>query len=70
MPAFPDTGVAEHWMDFLTPIGVGGLWLAYFCWQLKRSPIVPLHDPSQEVAVHLRAVDQEEAAREEETRDA
>jgi hypothetical protein len=70
MPAFPDTGVAEHWMDFLTPIGVGGLWLAYFCWQLKRSPIVPLHDQSQEAAVHLRAIDQEEAAREEETRDA
>lgn len=70
MPAFPDTDLSEHWMDFLTPLGLGGLWLAYFCWQLKRSPVVPLHDPNQESALHLRAVDQEEAVRQEEARHA
>ncbi len=25
-------------MDFLTPLAVGGLWLAYFLWQLTRRP--------------------------------
>jgi hypothetical protein len=66
MPAFPDTTLAEHWMDFLTPFGVGGLWLAYFLWQLKRAPLLPRHDPSRESAAHLRQLDVEEAARREE----
>ena len=33
-------------MDFLMPFGVGGIWLAYFLWQLQRRPLVPLHDPN------------------------
>ena len=28
--------MGNHWMDFLTPIGIGGIWLAYFVWQLQR----------------------------------
>ena len=35
MPNFPGTTIADHWMDFLTPLAVGGLWLAYFLWQLQ-----------------------------------
>jgi hypothetical protein len=66
LPAFPDTYLAEHWMDFLTPFGVGGIWLAYFLWQLKRSPVLPRHDLNQASAVHLHRLDLEEAAREEE----
>jgi hypothetical protein len=66
MPAFPDTSPGEHWMDVLTPLGVGGIWLACFAWQLKRRPILPLHDVNQEAAVHFRRLDREEAAREEE----
>src|SRR5262249_49070342 len=54
LPAFPDTSLAEHWMDFLTPFGVGGIWLAYFLWQLKRSPVLPRHDSNQASAIHLR----------------
>jgi hypothetical protein len=64
MPNFPGTTIAEHWMDFLTPIGVGGPWLAYFLWQLKRYPVLPLHDRNQEEAEHLRRVDEEAARRE------
>jgi hypothetical protein len=52
-------------MDFLTPFGVGGPWLAYFLWQLRRYPVLPLHDTNQEEAEHLRRMDQEEAARRE-----
>jgi hypothetical protein len=66
LPAFPDTYLAEHWMDFLTPFGVGGIWLAYFLWQLKRSPLLPRHDLNQASAIHLHRLDLEEAAREEE----
>jgi hypothetical protein len=64
MPAFPGTHLAEHWMDFLTPFAVGGLWLGYFLWQLKRYPGLPQHDVNRESALHLHGLDLEEAARE------
>jgi hypothetical protein len=66
LPAFQDTDVTEHWMDFLTPFGVGGLWLAYFLWQVRQSPLLPQHDLNQQAAVHLRQFDEEKAARQEE----
>jgi len=62
---FPADHLSVHWMDFLTPLGIGGLWLAYFLWQLKRCPVLPLHDLSREEAVHLRQRALEEAARQE-----
>ncbi len=65
MPAFAGTTTADHWMDFLMPFGIGGLWLACFIWQLGRRPLLPGHDPSEEQAMHLRHIDEEEEAREE-----
>jgi hypothetical protein len=32
-------------MDFVTPLAVGGLWLAVFFWQLKSRPLLPVGDP-------------------------
>ncbi len=64
-PAFPDTVLADHWMDFLTPLAVGGLWLADFLWELGRRPLVPGRDPSRDQAVRLRHLDEEEEALEE-----
>jgi hypothetical protein len=52
-------------MDLLLPVGIGGLWLAYFLWQLERRPLLPLHDYNREAALLLRRLDEEEAAREE-----
>jgi hypothetical protein len=66
VPNFPDTTILDHWMDFLTPLGVGGLWLAYFLYQLKQGALLPLHDLSREAALHLREVDAEEGHQEEE----
>jgi hypothetical protein len=63
--AIPDS-ILNHWMDFLTPLAVGGLWLAYFLYQLKQAPLLPLHDLSREAALHLREVDAEEGHEEEE----
>jgi hypothetical protein len=66
MPAFLEARtIGQHWMDFLTPFAIGGIWLAYFLWQLKQRPILPHHDPDREAAVHLRGMDVERAAREE-----
>ena len=55
----------NHWMDFLVPIGIGGIWLALFMSQLQRYPLLPLHDYNRAAALHLRDLDAEEAAREE-----
>jgi len=61
-PNFSGTGLADHWMDFLMPVGLGGLWLANFLWELPRYPLLPLRDLNQEAATHLREGDIEERA--------
>jgi hypothetical protein len=32
-------------MYFVNPIAMGGLWLAFFFWQLGRRPLMPVNDP-------------------------
>src|SRR5271155_289760 len=49
-PAFYNQQLKIHWLDFVTPVAVGGLWLAAFFWQLKSRPLVPLKDPRLEGA--------------------
>ena len=34
-----------HWTDFVTPLAIGGLWLAALFWQLSTRPLLPLNDP-------------------------
>ena len=45
MPSLHPHGIALSWLDFVTPIGIGGLWFAAFCWPLKSAPLVPQQDP-------------------------
>ncbi len=45
MPSFYTGGFTVHWMDVLLPISLGGLWMAWFIWQVKQAPLVPLQDP-------------------------
>jgi hypothetical protein len=53
MPAFYPQGFHLHWLDLVTPVGIGGLWLAFFVWQLKKKSLLPLHDSRlQEVPAH------------------
>lgn len=39
------------WTDIAAPIGIGGIWLWYFIWQLKKRPLVPAMDPFFENAI-------------------
>jgi hypothetical protein len=34
-----------HWLDGAALVGLGGLWLAFFLWQLQRRPLTPPPDP-------------------------
>jgi hypothetical protein len=34
-----------HWLDLVTPIAIGGIWVALFIWLLFQRPLVPLLDP-------------------------
>jgi len=53
VPAFHPTGLHLHWLDLVTPIAMGGIWLASFAWQLAGKPLLPRHDPRlQEALAH------------------
>jgi hypothetical protein len=32
-------------LDFTVALGLGGLWLAVFCWQLGKRNLLPVNDP-------------------------
>ena len=38
-------GFAIYWTDFAAFFGVGGIWVYVFLGQLRRRPLLPLHDP-------------------------
>jgi hypothetical protein len=44
-PAFDKSGPHFHFLDLFAVVGIGGIWVATFAWQLKKMPILPLHDP-------------------------
>lgn len=50
-PEFHEGAFRIHWMDVVMPIGIGGLWLAYFAHQLKSRPLLPIGDPEFEQAL-------------------
>jgi hypothetical protein len=64
MPVFQAPGLLEHWMDFLTPIGLGGIWFALFVNRLRSRSLLPVNDSNEEKALHLRHLDEEDFERE------
>jgi len=50
----PDYRIAQFglsWMDVAAPLGLCGLWLAYFLLQLEKRPLLPTNDPHLEEAL-------------------
>lgn len=47
MPSFDHAGPQLNWLwlNLAAPIGVGGIWISAFIWQLKGKPLLPLNDP-------------------------
>jgi hypothetical protein len=50
-PAFDHGAFHLHWLDLAAPVGLGGIWVAFFFRQLKQRPLLPLHDPYLEEAL-------------------
>ncbi|HUS05269.1 MAG TPA: hypothetical protein VMZ52_03180 [Bryobacteraceae bacterium] len=48
-PPFHQTTFGLHWMDIAAPLGLGGVWLWLFLFQLKRGPLVNLQDARLQV---------------------
>ncbi len=44
-PAFRQRGLEVYWTDLVALIGLGGIWLAYFVWNLKSRPLLASRDP-------------------------
>jgi hypothetical protein len=44
-PSFHAEGIAVHVLDLLLAAAMGSTWLACFIRQLRRWPLLPLHDP-------------------------
>jgi len=40
------------WTDVVAPIGIGGIWLWFFLWNLQQRPLVPAYDPHLQEAYH------------------
>jgi hypothetical protein len=47
--------LAVHWLDFVAPIALGGVWLALFLWQLGTRPLVPVTEPTLHEAIEAGA---------------
>lgn len=51
VPEFHRGELHFGWMDFVAPTGIGGIWLWYFAWELKKRPLFPFNDPGLEEAI-------------------
>ena len=38
-------GLAFHWLDLATVVGVGGIWLGFYFGELKKRPLLPVFEP-------------------------
>jgi len=45
VPSWDKLAPHVHFTDVFAVLGIGGLWVAAFAWQLKKLPLLPLHDP-------------------------
>lgn len=50
-PTYSRGDFVFNWMDYVSPLAIGGLWLGTFAWQLQKRPLVPINDPQLEQAL-------------------
>ena len=45
MPNFNNGHFTVHWLDVATIVGLFGIWIAAYCWNLKGRALLPVGDP-------------------------
>jgi hypothetical protein len=55
VPAFRQRGLEVYWTDLTALIGMGGIWLAYFIFNLKKRPMLVPNDPRNTYSVRGHA---------------
>jgi hypothetical protein len=50
-PSFFYEGVHVHWLDIASLLGLGGVWLYLFVWNLERRAMLPQNDPRIEYSI-------------------
>jgi len=45
MRSVDNPGPRIHLLDILALVGIGGVWVGTYMAQLKKLPLLPLHDP-------------------------
>lgn len=51
VPEFFPEHIHVSWMDLTAPIGLGGVWLAFFLTNLLKRPLIPRNNPNLEEAL-------------------
>ncbi|HEX2173208.1 MAG TPA: hypothetical protein VHL09_12275 [Dehalococcoidia bacterium] len=51
-PNFSPNALSLSWVHIVAPIGIGGVWLALYLWQLGRRPLLPLYLPPKPERYH------------------
>jgi hypothetical protein len=51
VPEFNRGHLKIEWMSLTAPVAFGGLWIAFFIWQLRLRPLLPINDPFFEEAL-------------------
>jgi hypothetical protein len=54
-PAFRQRGLEVYATDLFALIGLGGIWLAYFIWNLKSRPLLASRDPRDTYSLLAKA---------------
>jgi hypothetical protein len=49
LPAFHENITQISWMDLAAPVGLVGVWLALFAWNVQRASLLPMNDPNIEI---------------------
>lgn len=50
-PDYRKAQFGVHWLDLVVPLGLGGIWVAAFLWQLGKRPLLPVQDAHLEEAI-------------------
>ncbi|MFP4440908.1 MAG: hypothetical protein ACLFVO_27040 [Chloroflexaceae bacterium] len=54
VPTFHPADLQVHLFDLLIPIGIGGIWVAAFVWQLKGQPLLPRYADAAPTSTQLQ----------------